>query len=136
MVGEANRKGAKFKEDSSESALFRQQISWYVSSGFDRGHLIPAADMKGTQKTMDDTFVLSNVIPQDPALNRGFWSKTLERFVRDLTNVFDEVSTGVFRTRLFASKPNGGRRSMSLLARYTSQNTIKRAANGGQTTGI
>ena len=39
------------------------------------------------------TFLLSNIVPQDSVLNRGFWSKTVERFVRELLSRFDEVRT-------------------------------------------
>ncbi|MDE6296696.1 MAG: DNA/RNA non-specific endonuclease, partial [Muribaculaceae bacterium] len=49
----------------------------YRNSGFDRGHLCPAADQKWSQKAMEDCFVLANICPQDHSLNTGAW-KTLE----------------------------------------------------------
>jgi hypothetical protein len=33
-------------------------------SGYDRGHMVPAADAKISQGAMDETFFLSNVAPQ------------------------------------------------------------------------
>ena len=47
----------------------------YTHSGFDRGHLCPAADRSSSTKLMRSTFVMTNVAPQTPALNRGAWKK-------------------------------------------------------------
>ena len=54
----------------------------YTKSGYDRGHLCPAADMKLNAVSMTESFYMSNMSPQVPALNRGIWSK-LEDKVRD-----------------------------------------------------
>ena len=53
----------------------------YRRSGFDRGHLAPAADMAFSVQTMSDSFFMSNMSPQKPAFNRGVW-KELEALVR------------------------------------------------------
>ncbi len=49
----------------------------YTRTGYDRGHLAPAGDMKWSVKAMRESFYLSNICPQKPALNRGIW-KDLE----------------------------------------------------------
>lgn len=49
----------------------------YRRSGFDRGHLCPAADQKWSADAMNDSFALTNIAPQDGKLNSGAW-KTLE----------------------------------------------------------
>ena len=54
----------------------------YSKSGYDRGHLCPAADMKLNSVSMNETFYMSNMSPQAPSFNRGIWSK-LEDKVRD-----------------------------------------------------
>ncbi len=54
----------------------------YKGSGYDRGHLIPAADLKWSAEAMSDSFYLSNMSPQDPQFNRGIWG-TLEGVVRN-----------------------------------------------------
>lgn len=53
----------------------------YRNSGYDRGHLIPAADLKWSTEALSDSFYLSNMSPQQPEFNRGIWSK-LEAVVR------------------------------------------------------
>lgn len=45
----------------------------YSYSGYDRGHMCPAADQKWSQKAMDDCFVMANMCPQDHNLNAGAW---------------------------------------------------------------
>lgn len=50
----------------------------YSNSGYDRGHLCPAADQKWSEKAMKDCFVMANMCPQDHALNAGAW-QTLEK---------------------------------------------------------
>ena len=53
----------------------------YARSGYDRGHLAPAADMGWSETTMKESFFFSNMSPQEPSFNRGFW-KDLEEQVR------------------------------------------------------
>lgn len=53
----------------------------YMRTGYDRGHLAPAGDMKWSMKAMRESFYLSNICPQDPDLNRGIW-KELEEQIR------------------------------------------------------
>lgn len=49
----------------------------YTGSGYDRGHLCPAADQKWSLQAMNDCFVMANMCPQDHQLNAGAWN-TLE----------------------------------------------------------
>ena len=53
----------------------------YRGSGYDRGHLAPAATMGFSKQTMSESFYLSNMSPQKPQFNRGVW-KNLESKVR------------------------------------------------------
>ena len=55
----------------------------YRRSGYDRGHLAPAADMTFSVQTMADSFFMSNMSPQKPAFNRGI-GKRLEEQVRQI----------------------------------------------------
>ena len=51
----------------------------YKGSGFDRGHLAPAGDMKWSKLAMSESFLLSNMSPQSPSFNRGIWKKLEEQ---------------------------------------------------------
>ncbi|WP_247234998.1 DNA/RNA non-specific endonuclease [Telluribacter sp. SYSU D00476] len=53
----------------------------YTRSGYDRGHLAPAADFKNNRVMMKESFYMSNISPQAPDFNRGIWSD-LEQLVR------------------------------------------------------
>ena len=64
----------------------------YRGSGYDRGHMAPAADFKWSGEAMSDTFYLSNMCPQDPSFNRGIWAD-LEAVVR--TMAYDNESVYV-----------------------------------------
>lgn len=59
------------------------ELSDYRGSGYDRGHMAPAADFKWSEEAMSDTFFLSNMAPQDPSFNRGIWAD-LEAVVRTM----------------------------------------------------
>ena len=56
----------------------------YAGSGFDRGHLVPAGDLKWNGTAMRQSFLLTNVGPMHKALNEGGWAK-LEEKVREWT---------------------------------------------------
>lgn len=62
----------------------------YKGSGYDRGHLAPAADMGWSSQTMAESFYYSNMSPQVPAFNRGIW-KRLEEQVRDWAVELDTI---------------------------------------------
>lgn len=54
----------------------------YTRSGYDKGHMAPAADMKWSPQAMKESFYFSNMCPQHPQLNRRGW-KNLEEKIRD-----------------------------------------------------
>ena len=62
----------------------------YVKSGFDRGHISPAADARCNEKHMAESFYFTNMAPQYPGLNRGQW-KNLEEWTRVLAVENDSV---------------------------------------------
>ncbi len=63
----------------------RAENADYVRSGYDRGHMAPAADFKRGPKAMSTTFLLTNMAPQRPNLNRRIWEQ-LEGDVRELAH--------------------------------------------------
>lgn len=86
-LGEAKRKSS-FKRD--ERVAGSPVHKDYTHSGFDRGHLKPAADSKSSSECMAASFLMTNVAPQTPQLNRGSW-KQLEEATRDWARELGEV---------------------------------------------
>ena len=74
------RKRARFHEEVALPAEFRSRNGHYRNSGYDRGHLAPAADFHQpiAEKA---TYTLCNTVPQVPSMNRHGWAQ-LEAFVR------------------------------------------------------
>lgn len=75
----------RFLEDKLIPEYARSTLKDYKKSGYDRGHMVPAGDMKENTASMEQTFFLSNMIPQDPKLNRTIW-KNIESDARDFVN--------------------------------------------------
>lgn len=89
--GKGDRSRSTFKEDDRIPLLFRSKNSDYFRSGYDRGHMVPAADSKISQIAMDETFLLSNIAPQiGEGFNRDYWAH-LEDYVRRLTTKFENL---------------------------------------------
>jgi len=87
-VEKADRNNSRFRVDTSVPARFRTRPEDFKATGYDRGHLVAAADVT-SQKDMDETFLMSNITPQVGAgLNRGFWL-LLEKFSRKLAAKYD-----------------------------------------------
>lgn len=51
----------------------------YSYSGYDRGHMAPAGDMKWSAKAMDESFYMTNMCPQAKSLNTGAWKRLEEK---------------------------------------------------------
>lgn len=63
----------------------------YLNSGYDRGHMMPAADnLCQTEQILDECFYFTNMSPQKHALNAGDW-KSLETYTRDEASKYDSV---------------------------------------------
>lgn len=62
----------------------------YSGSGYDKGHLCPAADMAFDAVAIDETFLMSNISPQERAFNAGVW-RELEELTRDWARKFKHL---------------------------------------------
>lgn len=62
----------------------------YKNSGYDRGHLCPAGDRRFSKEAHDETFLTSNISPQEHQFNAGIWN-TLEQKVRYWARKYDGV---------------------------------------------
>lgn len=89
-IGDAKRSPSfRFKTDK-DTPKPRVTSEMYTNSGYQRGHMCPAADRSGSTLLMRSTFVMTNVAPMTPRLNTGAW-KITENYGRALLAVADTV---------------------------------------------
>ena len=62
----------------------------YSNSGWTKGHMIPASDVRWSITGMDETFYFTNICPQNESLNAGDW-EYLERKVRKWARDYGSV---------------------------------------------
>ena len=74
-----SRRGHKFYTDCEVSGC--ATLADYKASGYDRGHLAPAGDMKFSERAMLESFSLANASPQVKSFNCGVWHR-LETLTR------------------------------------------------------
>lgn len=77
LVKAAPRKD-DFREDPQVPQQVRSTLPDYAGTGYDRGHVAPAADMPFSTQAMSESFFLTNMMPQVPGNNRGIWKYTEE----------------------------------------------------------
>ncbi|GHC47710.1 DNA/RNA non-specific endonuclease [Ulvibacter litoralis] len=90
-----------FVEDRSvktKSADWRN----YKKSGYDRGHLCPAGDRRFNEEAYHETFLTSNISPQNHEFNAGVWNYLEQkvRFWADKYNDVYVVTGGVLKSGL------------------------------------
>lgn len=77
----------------------------YNGSGWDRGHLAPAGDMKWSSTAMDESFYYTNIVPQNKNLNGGDW-RILEENCRELAKKYEKVyiaSGGIVKEKAYGT---------------------------------
>lgn len=80
-ASEAQAEGKRYDRFEPDPALpYALQVvhADYKGSGYDRGHMCPAADMKWEKRAQQECFYMSNICPQEPSLNSGAWKKLEE----------------------------------------------------------
>ncbi len=80
FVRNVTRDNRTFERDEDVPAELSARTTDYTNSGFDRGHMSPAADNSWLELAMKESFYLSNVAPQHgPRMNRGIWKELEDR---------------------------------------------------------
>ncbi|MCB9040853.1 MAG: DNA/RNA non-specific endonuclease [Lewinellaceae bacterium] len=89
----------------------------YRRSGYNRGHLVPAADRAFSEQAIDETFLMSNISPQAGNFNKGIW-RELEELARSWAKANGELY--VVTGPVLALKPKGtiGDNEVSVPAAY------------------
>ena len=88
VKGENPRKDKFARDPQAKGAQGSKED--YRNSGWDRGHMAPAGDMKWDTKAMDETYYFTNICPQNHELNNGDW-KELEEKCRDWAEKYGSV---------------------------------------------
>jgi endonuclease G len=82
LVNENNiEKRLSFRVEKSVEPQYRASTTDYIKSGYDRGHLACDAAFDWDKEALQDTYYLSNIIPQARRVNRYTWTK-VERYAR------------------------------------------------------
>jgi endonuclease G len=81
-LGKAHRTNPFAPDTSLPKEFFVVRPNDYRATGFNRGHMCPAADRSVSKEDMDATFLMTNMVPQAPDLNQKTWEK-LEVYCRD-----------------------------------------------------
>jgi endonuclease G len=82
-VGIVKRQNNFRPDETLPPGWYQVQSNDYRGTGYDRGHLVPSGDRTNNLDQNSTTFLMTNIIPQAPELNRGIWSD-LEKECRDL----------------------------------------------------
>lgn len=72
--GPYKRNGLQFHEDEDVDYPRATHFD-YMQSGYDRGHMCPAGDNKWNRDAIEETFLMTNICPQDGNLNKGDWNE-------------------------------------------------------------
>lgn len=89
--GPWSRKGLPYIEDSEVIGTKQELDDWYDHDlEIDHGHMCPAGDNKWDKDAMIETFLLTNMCPQNSNLNRGIW-ENLESRCRGWARHYGEV---------------------------------------------
>lgn len=89
--GPWKRDGIPYMVDEEVKGARQELEDWYdLDMELDHGHLCPAGDNKWSEKAMVETFLLTNMCPQNSALNRGDWEK-LESRCRGWAKHYGEI---------------------------------------------
>jgi endonuclease G len=86
-----SRKGLRFKPDYSLPPKCRSYSQDYSHTGYDRGHNCPNAVFNYNKTLQKETFLMSNIAPQRPQLNRRLWAK-IEKFTRIQAIKYKKIS--------------------------------------------
>jgi len=87
--GKLSRDGFLFEEDYAIKTGSASHYE-YRNSGYDKGHLAPAGDMRFDEDALQESFLMSNISPQRNEFNAGIWNK-LERQIRQWARRFGRI---------------------------------------------
>ena len=92
--GPWTKKGIPYIEDEDVKGYRQENSDWesidLSDAGIDHGHICPAADNKWSKNAMVQSYLLTNMCPQNANLNRGIW-ENLESRCRGWARHYGEI---------------------------------------------
>lgn len=101
-IGVPGERYGSFSTDQDIPEEYRAKPEDFANTGYDKGHLAPSATIDFSPKANQQTFILSNVVLQEPSLNRQGWEK-IESLERDWTKTKGKLY--VVTGPLFSARP-------------------------------
>ncbi len=96
LTAEQKRQSYKRPGQFSEDwrTIWRVSHQDYTRSGYDRGHLAPnyAISRLYGKRAQTETFLMTNIVPQKPNLNRKVWQRLEEAAVDHFTGRFARIA--------------------------------------------
>ena len=89
VSGNYKRKGVAFHPDEEVKGSPVTTFD-YMQSGYSRGHMCPSGDNKWSQRAQEESFLMTNICPQNSNLNGGDWND-LEMLCRTWAKRYDRV---------------------------------------------
>jgi endonuclease G len=89
-LGQAPRRDEFAPDDLLPAGFLQITQHDYTGGGFDRGHMCPHSDRAANQEMSFSTFVMTNIIPQAPNVNRKAWAQ-MEDYCRELVRHHDRL---------------------------------------------
>lgn len=110
-----NRPGRFLIDDRTKNRISHDH---FTHSGYDRGHMAPnfAIVTRYGQEAQLETFLMTNIIPQTPQLNRQWWARLERLIARDYSEAFDEV--WVITGPVFREKGNWIQEAIKIPSHY------------------
>lgn len=101
--GDVPRYSGNFITDTSlPDSFYKVKHSDYTNSGYDRGHMVRSEERTRTVEDNKSTFLLTNILPQRPDLNRGVWLN-LENYCEELCKKENKelfvIAGGIFHSQ-------------------------------------
>ncbi len=75
------KKRPSFHTEKSLDRKYRVSPKSYTRSGYDRGHMANDASFDWSMDSLNSTYSMVNIVPQEPKVNRYHWTK-VERYAR------------------------------------------------------
>lgn len=89
-IGSVDRSNNFRPDPALPKEFYQVKPSDYTGTGYDRGHVVPSGDRTNSKADNSATFLMTNMMPQTPQLNREVW-REFEEYCRQLISQGKEL---------------------------------------------